>query len=306
MNSGWSACYLIILQLKYKEALVIILKDGLLKMKFSIPYNGDRRIVDVITSPRFRGSINDVYFGGNPTIIPSGRRPKIKHFIKYESEAFYFDSDAFDKDVERLIYDSNSNGISCNLLLNFEGLLSKKQLDYVNFLIEMGLKIITVGNLKMLKQLRKQLIKNVEIQSSVYIKIDGLNTIAELLSQGVRLIVLPPDRNHDLGFISQLVNRFKNKGIVFKLLVNEGCLKNCQHRISDLLSAQSYPIDSAIKDYIENTNEIRPLNHHCRLEMNTYGIAESNFIHPSELKKYLKYDLVFKLDACARSIYLQE
>ena len=264
-------------------------------MYFSVPFNGDDRFLDELNKSKFFPYIKEIYFAGDPLIIPSGRRPKIRSFIKRMGTAYYFDRNYYNSYLTNLILDCKKNGIDMNLLLNFNGRLNKSAIQYVSKLIELGVSVLTVGSYDQLLQITRELKWNVKIQNSVYLSCQDIIEIKNLIKLGITVLLLPPDFNHDLIIIDEIYNFLKRKKIDLKIMLNEGCLKFCSHRKHDQIEAQYYKIEYVIKDIINNSESSRVLNQPCRRYLNKYGIVNTNFIHPKNIGYYLKFNPIFKI-----------
>ncbi len=97
---------------------------------------------------------------------------------------------------------------------------------------------------------------------------------------------------YDIYRFKQIADKFNSK---IKIMVNEGCIIGCLHRESDLMDAQSYSIQNAVRDYITNPEEIRSLIQPCRNYMNVRGIKDTNLIHPNNLKEFIKLNPICKI-----------
>ncbi|GEM_PF-5341226 len=264
-------------------------------MKFSIPYNADKNLLASLFNSKLAGHIKEIYFAGNPLKVPSGRRPKIKDFIHENGNGYYFDHVNYDKDIEKMISLCRSRGVECNLLLNFAGTLTREATKYVGELIEKGVSILTIGNKQLLLQVQSELKFNYKIQNSVYLKISNTKDIINLVKSGISILLLPPEKNHNLHYIGEIKEILKEFDIEYMLMVNEGCLIDCEHRAVDQVLSQKYSISSTIRDYLDNPDEVRALNQPCRAYMNEYGIMKTNFIHPGNISEYEHFDLIYKI-----------
>ena len=265
-------------------------------MKFSIPYNGDKKFIDKLVLSGLSEHVEEIYFAGNPRIMGSGRRPKIKEFIVKRGNDFIFDHAMYDQEILNLINDANHLGIKSNLLMNFHGLATESMIDYVSGLISDGVCSVTVGSVELLKQVKKLWPVELGIQNSVYIDVNSLIDIEDLVNMGVTIFLLPPDLNDDLQKIRSINKLISGiESVSLKIMVNEGCIKYCPHRKSDQLDAQNYDIEFAIQDFIADTEKNRLLTQPCRSHMNTKGIGKANYISPRNIDKYLQFDPIFKI-----------
>nr|VFJ91073.1 MAG: hypothetical protein BECKLFY1418A_GA0070994_101422 [Candidatus Kentron sp. LFY]VFK19401.1 MAG: hypothetical protein BECKLFY1418C_GA0070996_105719 [Candidatus Kentron sp. LFY] len=264
-------------------------------MQVSIPYNGEDHFLQEVLRPDVIGHVKEIYFAGDPAILPSGRRPKIKGAVRKKNGHYYFDRHIYHRQLRELIGFSSVNSISTNLLLNFSGILGKDGLRYVFRLLDMGVDTLTVGNIPLLEQLRKYFPKDIKIQNSVYIRIRTKEDLKLLIRMGISIFLLPPDFNDDFVKIYEFWSITKQNNITFKIMVNEGCIRFCPYRRSDQLASESYTISSTIEDFINNPLEMRTLTQPCRSYMNKNGIRKSNFIHPGNISRYTSFDPYLKI-----------
>ena len=246
-------------------------------------------------SSAFSSSISEVYFAGNPQVLPSGRRPKIKHYIRLLNSTASFDDRAYDDDLLTLIRLFNTSSVRCNLLLNFEGMLTPNMLHYIDSLVDYGVSAVTVGNTSMLEQICRRYGNDFGIQNSVYIPAPDLLSVTGLLDAGVNILLVPPDFNHDFDFLHRLALVTSSRGCELKIMVNEGCVEHCPHRAEDLSDAQSYPIELAMQDYLNNPQEIRTLSSPCRAYMERQGLSKTNYIHPNDVSAYAGFKPLLKI-----------
>lgn len=265
-----------------------------LPVRLSVPHNGDPDLPRRILESDWAAHVGEVYFAGNPLVLPSGRRPKIKHYIANPGPDPVFDSDAYDRDFRAAIRLFSARSIRSNLLLNTEIVLDDAQIRYVAGLIAEGVGAVTVGNVELLRQVHARW-PRLAIQNSVYIKVESLDRLAELLRDGVSVFLIPPEWNHDLEQLRRARDVITAHGAEMKLMVNEGCIKYCPHRVDDLRDAQSYSVDAAMRDYIANPAEIRNPANACRGYLGRTGIAQTNYIHPADIARYAELDATLKI-----------
>lgn len=258
--------------------------------QLSIPYNGDPDLPGRLISSPFRRNIREIYFAGNPCIIPSGRRPKIKHFIRTTHSTASFDSNNYDLHLIKMLHFFNAQSVRCNLLLNFDLPLTVEIFKYIDLLVDNGVSAVTVGTTQILDQVFRRYGNTLAIQNSVYISARSLQSLTKLIDAGVKILLVPPDYNHDTDFLDKLSGSVSSRSVELKVMVNEGCIINCRHRLKDLKEAQTYPIHLTIHDYLTNPAEFRKLSTPCRGYFGKMGIAKSNYIHPNDVAKlaYLK------------------
>lgn len=265
-------------------------------MKFSVPFNGDKNFLSKLVQSGLSENVAEIYFAGNPLIMGSGRRPKIKSFIVKNGSEYIFNHVEYDDEIKCLIQEANSIGIKSNLLMNFNGSLTGDMVSYVSNLLEFGLYSVTVGNWELLKQVKKVWPENLEIQNSVYMNVNSYSDIEELVNMGVSVFLLPPELNDEfskIAIVHKIISQYES--IKLKIMVNEGCIKYCPHRKYDQLDSQNYKIESAIQDFINDTENKRVLSQPCRAYMNTKGIGKTNFINPKDINKYQQFDPILKI-----------
>lgn len=264
-------------------------------MRLSIPHNGDPALPKLLMGSEFRDAISEVYFSGNPAYVPSGRRPKLKYNIRLKKSGYSFDKRSYDRDLCNLIDYFNSHSVRCNLLLNFDGYLTPKMVKYVDSLINAGVTVVTVGSISILTQIINRYGKSVRVQNSVYLPVNNLRGVDELLDLGINTFLVPPDFNHDRAFLSKVYSLLTLRHCELKLMVNEGCVKHCQHRKNDLHDAQTYPIQKAVNDYVHNPFESRRLSNPCRWYLQRNGISRTNYIHPKDISSYFDFKPLIKV-----------
>lgn len=265
-------------------------------MKMSVPYNGDVSFFEGLISSDLITHVAEVYFAGNPMVLGSGRRPKIGDFIVSDSGKFNFDQIRYDEEIIKLIRACTEKGISCNLLLNFDGCLTQAAVRYVSHLIDFGVSTVTVGSLDLLKQVKSQWGDQLEIQNSVYINVDSYRHIEELINSGISIFLMPTEMNHDFSKINKVHDILsKYDHVKLKIMVNEGCIKYCPHRRQDQWDAQNYKVELAIQDYVDQSEIKRVLSQPCRVHMNTKGVGKTNFIQPNDMRNYEKFNPIIKV-----------
>ena len=265
-------------------------------MKFSVPYNGDTRFFDRLSASGMLPAVAEIYFAGNPMMVRSGRRPKIRSFIFDEGGRPCFDSPAYDEAIERLLRQCQLAGVRTNLLLNFAGEIDENALCYVQSLIDAGVSVVTVGSVDLLRVVRARW-PGVDLQNSVYIPIRTMDHVDSIVREGVTVFLLPPEWNRDIPRIREVKRVLAAyDSIHLKMMINEGCIMHCPHRKGDQLQAQAYGIDAAIIDFVSESEKTRVLDQPCRRFLNARGIGKTNFVHPSEIKKYdAEFQPIFKL-----------
>lgn len=264
-------------------------------MRFSVPYNGRLELLKILESDFEISSIDEIYFAGNPRKLPSGRRPKINDYIVRENHLAYFDSKSYDRDIEKIVCFCRMHGIEPNLLINVSRTLSEDEIEYVNFMVESGIAVITIGNIGLLKQLKEVIDLNCKMQNSVYMNLLDIEDIKNAIDRGITVFLVHPSKNHDLEYIATITDLLAKKGVGYKLMLNEGCLKGCTERNGCQAGTQSYSIEETISDILKDSESNRVLTQPCRKYMNENGIEQSNFIHPENIDAYRQFEAIYKV-----------
>lgn len=264
-------------------------------LHLSIPFNGDPDLPMKLIKSSFRQHISEVYFAGNPCIIPSGRRPKIKYFINRNTPSTLFNDVEYDNCLIKMLHLFDAHLVKCNLLLNFNLPITPEMIKYIDRLVDNGTSAITVGSIDVLNKVYKRYRNNLDIQNSVYIPANSIKQLFELVESGINILLIPPDFNHDMNFIKEIYNKLLSRNIRLKIVVNEGCVKNCHYRLEHLNDAQNYPVQLAAEDYLNNPKELRTLSNPCRCYLGEVGIGNTNYIHPNDISKYAAINPILKI-----------
>ena len=253
-------------------------------------YNGEEDFIDVFKNEKdILRDIYEFYVAPDPTVVPSGRKPKIKGFIKKAQDVYAFDNLSYHKALHDLKQVSSNVGVKLNLLLNTNSIQIpiNQLLSYLEELVSDGvIDAVTVGDEFFLKVLEiKKRFPYLKIHNSVYLKIDSFEKLLEYREKyGLDVYLIPPERNKNLSWIQYVKD---NIDIPLKLMVNEGCLPYCPYRDVHLFLTSRYSLSDAINDLMEsrasNQNKLP-----CRelYNNNKELIYNSNWVPPEEISRY--------------------
>lgn len=187
-------------------------------MKFSVPYNGDPKIIDSVLSEyhsyvaSFYGSLGQDAFGG-------GR-------------ALNADQCSSLEDLKSIIYKLDKYGIEFNYVINNTDMLNREfvpdyQNTYINFLDQLrscGVKVLTLSNIFFIEKTRR-LYNDFKISASVNLKTRTREEVDFLVKLGCKEITLHYDILKDRKALVEIRKSFHD--IDFKLIVNDVYIMNC-------------------------------------------------------------------------------
>ena len=187
-------------------------------MKFSLGYNHDIRMLDLLE--KYSENIEALYFPVPRKFTGSGR-----HVAQQER---YID------EIPLIIGKCEFLGIKTQLLLNatcvgsrgLEKELFLSVLDYLKQLQEIGLKCIVTANPIYIPELRKEF-NDIELESSINCYVKTVEHALYLKELGIDVITIDRDINRDIPLIKEIK---KATGLKIRILLNEGCLRNCPFR----------------------------------------------------------------------------
>lgn len=187
-------------------------------IKFSLGYNQDTKFLELIDI--FNEYIFEIYFPAPVSLMGSGRA--LTQNKNYPEE------------IKKLISICNKHSIESNILLNAtcEGKntgqkkQSDKIIEYLKKLSYLGLTSVTITN-PIYVRIIKSKIPSLKIHSSVNCYVKNVEHAKYLKYLGVDVITIDRDINRDLKLIKEIKKNTKSK---IKLLLNEGCLRNCPFR----------------------------------------------------------------------------
>ena len=186
-------------------------------MKFSIGYNHDIEFLDLLDL--YKDNIEAAYFPIPRHYLGSGRS---------------IPQGDYTNEISKIIEKCNSLNITSQLLLNTtcEG---KSGLDkeffltlvqYIKELKNLGLKSIVVTNPVYINEIKKE-IEGITIESSVNCYVKTVEHALYLKDLGVDIITIDRDINRNIPLIKEIKNK---TGLKIRILLNEGCLRNCPFR----------------------------------------------------------------------------
>ncbi|MFA5437389.1 MAG: tetratricopeptide repeat protein [Candidatus Omnitrophota bacterium] len=188
------------------------------EIRFSLGYNHDFKLLDLLG--KYRENIESFYFPIPYRYLGSGR-------LIPQGEGYY-------EEINEIIKKCNFLKIRPQMLLNATndgnfGLgknYFSRILDYLQEMESSGLKSVIVANPIYISEIRKQ-IKSIEIESSVNCYVKTVEHALYLKDLGVDVITIDRDINREFSLISKI--RLKT-GLKIKVMLNEGCLRNCPFR----------------------------------------------------------------------------
>lgn len=187
-------------------------------VKYSIGYNHDPALIQLIESAK--DYLDGFYFPAPSSLMGSGRA--IKQNKKYQEE------------INKILEACNKADVKSELLLNptCEGkeTCTKEQIAkviaYIKELKSKGLKSVIVTNPIYIPEIKKN-VPELEIQSSINCYTKTVEEALFLKDLGVDIITIDRDINRNLDLIKEIKEKTNLK---IKMLVNEGCLRNCPFR----------------------------------------------------------------------------
>jgi collagenase-like PrtC family protease len=248
-------------------------------MKFSIGYNHDIRFLDLLED--YRDNLEAVYFPIPNSYMGSGRN--------------YFQNESYPREIPSIIKKCNSLHIKSQLLINAtcggESMLRKgffsRILNYVKKLKVIGLKSIVVANPVYLKEFRRK-IKSIDIETSVNCYLKSVDHALYLKYLGADVLTVDRSINRNISLIREIKKKSRLK---IRILLNEGCLKNCPFRCLhyNLISHGVPKSQHTIKNVFPGRFGISIFQ---KYPVEVFRIP---FIPPEELKKYSEVIDYFKL-----------
>ena len=187
-------------------------------MKFSIGYNHDIRLLGLLDI--YKDNVESFYFPIPRQYLGSGRQIVQKN--------------SYANEIPGIIKKCDSLGIRSQLLLNAtcegeawqEKEAFREILCYIVKLKDLGLKSLVVTNPVYIPKIKEQ-IKGIEVESSVNCYVKTVEQAVYFKDLGVDVLTIDRDINRDIP----LIRKIKNKtGLKIKIMLNEGCLRNCPFR----------------------------------------------------------------------------
>lgn len=238
--------------------------------RFSIGWDGRKETIDVFLT--YRDVIHDVYFVAPGT--PSGRNSSLTRSCVYAAN------------TKKMLQALKEHGIKSNILFN--GLCageltgSRKWAKQIISTLEkysgIGITEATCTSITDMLLLKKYL-PHLTVHASVNMFIDSVAKCAQIINV-CDVINIAGNMNYNLAGLQEI--REFTRGKKLKLLVNEGCLTNCVHRIQHFNAL-------AHNKNIETS--------YCKrlFTRNPGLILETAFIRPEDLRHYTELIDYFKI-----------
>ena len=254
-------------------------------MKFSIGYNYDIKCLDLLS--RYKKNIEAFYFPIPSQYLGSGRWTK--------------QSDRYIKEIPLIIKKCKNLKIRSQLLLNascggaiaLESSFFFKIIAYIKKLRILGLDSVVVANPIYIPEIRKQ-IKDITIESSVNCYVKTVEHALYMKRLGIDVLTIDRDINRNIALIKEIKKR---TGLKIRILLNEGCLRNCpfrQQHFNFIAHKGSTANKNTKQAEIIGGNFAEKWCMHI-LSKTPEVIFSSPFIPPDSLKYYTSFVDFFKL-----------
>jgi len=239
--------------------------------KYSIGYNHDPAMIELIKAAK--DNLSGFYFPIPSEFMGSGRA--LKQDKSYKEE------------INKIIKTCNESNVKSELLINpsCEGKKTcdkeqiSKVVDYVKELKQKGLKSVIVTNPVYIPELKKL---GIEIETSVNCYVKTVEHAMFLKDLGADIITIDRDINRDLDLIKEIKEK---TGLKIKMLVNEGCLRNCPFR----------KIHFNMISHFCDTNEFDKRSCITLIKKHPEKIFSIPFVRPEDIKYYKGLVDYFKL-----------
>jgi len=249
-------------------------------MKFSIGYNHDIKLLDLLEV--YKDNIEALYFPIPNQYLGTGRCIPQKN--------------SYLNEIPEIIKKCNSLNIKSQLLLNatcegesgLEKNFFSKVIDYMQRLKDLGLKSAIVSNPVYISEIKEQ-IKEIEVESSVNCYVKTVEHALYLKDLGVDILTIDRDINRDISLIKEIKDK---TGLKIRLMLNEGCLRNCPFRKMHF----NIIAHANLKSKAEMISGIF-FEKWCMkiLFQNPAKIFSIPFIPPGALKYYIRFADYFKI-----------
>ena len=247
------------------------------KRYFSIPYNNDLNLLDDMHDEF--GNLDEckeIYFA-----IP----------LKYSNTGRALEqTEEYEKQIIVLLKKCDSYQVEGNMLLNSACLETKMQdysfvekcVEYIKNLHDVyGLISITVSDF-LLACYIKEKFPAIKIECSSVAYVDSVQKAKMWDDIGIDMLVIPPDYNKNLLFISSIKKALKRAEL--KLLVNQDCIPSCPMRQFHN-TIQSHGNDGAM--YLETCSRY--------MKEHPWVFYSSTYIPPKYLHYYDDYISLYKI-----------
>ncbi|MBW2977747.1 U32 family peptidase [Candidatus Woesearchaeota archaeon] len=240
-------------------------------VKYSIGYNHDPAMIKLIEAAK--EYLSGFYFPIPAEFMGSGRALK--------------QGDNYNKEIDEIISMCDKCGVKSELLINpsCEGKKTcdkeqiSKVVDYVSMLKEKGLKSVIVTNPIYIPELKKL---GILVESSVNCYVKNVEQAMFLKDLGADVITIDRDINRDLKLIKEIKEK---TGLKIKMLVNEGCLRNCPFR----------KIHFNMISHFCDTNEFDKRSCITLIKKNPSKLFSIPFVRPEDVNHYNGLVDYFKL-----------
>jgi len=187
-------------------------------VKFSIGYNHDIGLLKILDA--YKDNIEAFYFPIPSYYLGSGRH--------------VFQRKGYAHEIPGIIRKCSSLNIRSQLLLNAtcetEKRLGKaffsKIIAYIEGLKSLGLKSLVITNPIYISEIKRN-IRGIAIESSVNCYVKTVEHALYLRDLGVDVLTIDRDINRDIPLIKKIRDK---TGLKLKMVLNEGCLRNCPFR----------------------------------------------------------------------------
>lgn len=245
--------------------------------KFSIPYNNDIELLNRLADNFGKlDECGEIYFAIPQKYVSTGRT--LEQSEQYELE------------VEILLEKCNKYKVESNILLN-AGCLQTKMRDYlfaekcVEYLKklhnEYDLTSVTVADYLLAKYIKENA-PTLKVECSSVAYVDSLQKAKMWAEIGTDILVIPPDYNKSIKFISSIKEAYKDMEI--KLLVNQDCIPGCPMRQFHN-TIQSHGNDGPI--YLKTCGNY--------MKEHPWLFYSSTYIPPKYLSYYDEYVDIYKI-----------
>jgi len=247
-------------------------------MKFSIGYNHDIKLLDLLEE--FKNNIEAIYFPVPHQFIGSGRNT--------------LQGKGYINEIAEIFKKCNSLNITSELLLNatcdgepgFRNKFIPKIIKYIKDLKDLGLNNVIVTNPVYISRIKKE-IEDIVIESSVNCYVKTVEHALYLKDLGVDILTIDRDINRSIPLIKKIK---KSTGLKIKIMLNEGCLRNCPFRNIhyNYLSHTATKVNFKDNIFFENFC-------HAIFSKSPANVFKIPFIPPEALGYYTDFVDYFKL-----------
>lgn len=186
-------------------------------IKFALPYNGDMDFID--QSLYKYGNYIESYFGNLGIDDFGGGRAQTQNIVKQENE------------LKAILDKLNAVDIEFNYVINNNGLMNeefteeyhKRYLKFINKLVDLGIRKITLSNPHLIKYTKQEL-PSLKISASVNLKTRSWEELEYLIELGIDEATLHYDL---IKNFAELIRIRSKTDILLKLIPNDLYISNC-------------------------------------------------------------------------------